>query len=168
MEWLTYFHQQTGTLYYYATCSWETACGTTTQNDPWVSNLYQFGNNGDGTLAYPSHYQCSKNCGTDPTPVDHVTRPGGVALAKPIWVPRLVLKQMRDGMQDYEYLNVLTLAGDTGYVTTQIQSWITNSYTYEFTGAGLQVARFKLGTKLHQLTYSTGLLPPPTVDGVVH
>jgi hypothetical protein len=166
-EWLTYFHQQSGTLYYYATCSWETACGTTTQNDPWATNLYQFGNNGDGTLAYPSSYQCTSNCGTDPTPVNHVTQQNGSKLAVPIWVPRLVLKQMRDGMQDYEYLNALTVAGDSSYVNTQIQSWITNSYTYEYTGTGLQAARNSLGTKLHQLTYPTVLLPPPSLNGSV-
>lgn len=166
-EWLTYLHGENGILYYYATCSWETACGTSTQNDPWISNLYQFGNNGDGSLAYPSHYQCSSNCGSDPHPVDHVTQQSGAPLATPIWVPRLVLKQMRDGMQDYEYMNALTVAGDSNYVTTQIQSWITNSYTYETSGSGVESARYNLGTTLHQLTYSTVLLPPTGLNGSV-
>ena len=36
MEWLTYFHQQTGELYYYATCIWESSCGPSA-TDPWTS-----------------------------------------------------------------------------------------------------------------------------------
>ena len=79
----------------------------------------------------------------------------------------MVLKHMRDGMQDWEYMNVLTKEGQGAYVTTQIQSWITNSYTYEYSGTGLQAARSKLGTTLHNLTYSAALLPPPTLSGTV-
>jgi hypothetical protein len=163
MEWLTYFHQQTGELYYYATCTWEVGCAYSSQPpDPW-KGINVFGNNGDGTLAYPSTY-CSNgssnsSCGTA---THHVTLQGGSPLTTEIWIPRVALKHMRDGMQDYEYMNALTDAGRGAYVTTQIQSWITNSYTYEYSGVGLQAARKNLGTTLHQLTYSSSLLPPPT------
>jgi len=157
MEWLTYFHQQTGELYYYATCIWESSCGPSA-TDPWTT-LYAFGNNGDGTLAYPSTWHA--------TSTHHVTLQSGSPLTTEIWIPRMVLKHMRDGMQDWEYMHVLTKEGQGAYVTTQIQSWITNSYTYEYSGTGLQAARKNLGTTIHQLTYSSSLLPPPTLSGTL-
>jgi hypothetical protein len=156
MEWMTYLHQQTGELYYYTTCLWESGCVAGGPKDPWLS-VYSFGNNGDGTLVYPSTY-----LGTN-----HVTLQSGSALTTPLWIGDIRLKNMRDGGQDWEYMNALTVAGQGAYVTTQIQTWITNSYTYEYTGTGLQVARLALGTALHQLTYPATLLPPPSLSGTV-
>ena len=150
MEWMTYFHQQTGELYYYTT-GW----GNT---DPWTS-IYSYGQNGDGILAYPSTWHA--------TNTHHVTLQGGSPLTTEIWIPRMVLKHMRDGMQDWEYMNALRAAGMDAYVMTEIQSWITNMYTYEYSGTGLETARFNLGTALHKLTYSAVLLPPPSLSGTV-
>jgi Domain of unknown function (DUF4091) len=155
-EWMTYLHQQTGELYYYTTCEWETGCAAF--KDPWTG-VNQFGNNGDGTLVYPSSWSASST--------NHVTLQSGAALTNPLWIGSVRMKNMRDGMQDYEYMNVLAKTGQGSYVTTQIESWITNSYTYETSGSGLETARYNLGTKLHQLTYSTVLLPPPTLSGTV-
>jgi hypothetical protein len=154
MEWMTYFHQQTGELYYYSSCAWTSngwnnGCGVAVGNDPW-NNQYFSGNNGDGTLAYPS------NAGA----TQHVTQPGGAALTTPIWIPSIRLKHMRDGMQDWEYMNLLNQVGLGASVTTQITSWITNSYTYEYTGTGLMAARQALGQAIHQLTYSGSARPP--------
>jgi Domain of unknown function (DUF4091) len=157
VEWMDYLYQETGELYYYTTGVWEQN-PMTTANDPWTT-LYNFGQNGDGTLAYPSSWEGGS--------IHHVTLQSGSPLTMEIWIPRLVLKQMRDGMQDWEYLHVLTNMGFGSYVTTQVQSWITNSNTYETTGSGLQAARYNLGTKLHQQTYSTVLLPPPSLSGTV-
>jgi hypothetical protein len=156
-EWMVYFHQQTGTLYYATQCSWgDTGCfqGTAPGN-PWT-NQFAFGNNGDGTLFYPSTFS-----GTN-----YVTASSGSALTTPIWLPSIRVKHIRDGMQDYEYLNVLTNKGKSSLVSTQIGSWITNSYTYEYSGSGLQSARMALGTAMHQLSYSS-LLPPPSVKGTL-
>jgi hypothetical protein len=72
-------------------------------------------------------------------------------------------------VQDYEYLNVLNNHGQGALVTTEINSWITNSYTFETTGSGLEAARSALGTAMHQLTYhSVVLLPPPGLSVTVH
>jgi hypothetical protein len=152
-EWMTFFHQQTFELYYYTTCSWETPCwqGTPGSNNPWTNQL-TFGNNGDGTLLYPSTFNG----------INYVTQQGGSALTTPLWLPSIRVKHIRDGMQDYEYLNVLTNQGQGTVVNKQITSWITNSYTYDFSGAGLQAARSALGTAMHKLTYAT-ILPPTTV-----
>ena len=146
MEWLTFFHQQSFELYYAETCAWQMAsCGGGSAVDPWTT-VYAFGGWGDGTTIYPSTALAS---------VNHVTQPGGAALATPIIVPSIRLKNMRDGMQDYEYMNVLTNNGEGSFVTTQINSWITNSYTFETSGSGLEAARSALGTAMHQLTYGT-------------
>jgi hypothetical protein len=150
-EWLVYLHGQVGELYYYATGCLNASC------DPWTGALYQFGQQGDGWTMYPSTVAGNH----------HVTQQNGSPLTTELWLPRMTLKHMRDGMQDYEYMNALTVAGQGNYVTTQIQSWITNSYTFEFSGAGLQTARFKLGSALHQLTHTSVLLPPPTLNGTV-
>jgi hypothetical protein len=154
-EWLTFLHTQSGELYYIFTNAWEGG------NDPW-SNIYYFGNNGDGTLVYPS----TAYNGTSFT--QHVTQPGGAALTNPIFLPSVRLKHMRDGMQDYEYLNVLTNNGQSTLVATEINSWITNSYTFETTGSGLEAARSALGTAMHQITYPLIILPPSAVSVKVH
>jgi hypothetical protein len=58
---------------------------------------------------------------------------------------------IRDGMQDYEYLNALTNAGQGAFVQQQIASWITNSYTFNTDPTALTAARQALGQQLHQV-----------------
>jgi hypothetical protein len=87
----------------------------------------------------------------------------GSGVTIPIILPSLRLKLMRDGVQDYEYLNVLSKSGNSSLVQTQVASWIKNSYTFETTGAGLQSARLALGNFMHALSYGGGSNPaPPT------
>jgi hypothetical protein len=127
MEWMSYRNGVSGELYYSLTGAWG--------GNPWRTVL-AFGGNGDGTLLYP---------GTAST----------VGVTKPIYLPSVRLKYIRDGMQDYEYLNILTQRGQGSFVSTQIRSWITNSYTFETTGSGLQSARMALGAAMHQLSYAS-------------
>lgn len=141
MEWLTFFHAQTGELYYYTTNCWSNSCGYPAQTtDPWVS-VYAYGNWGDGVLLYP---------GTT----------AKIGTTNPIFLPSVRLKHIRDGMQDYEYLYKLSAAGKGSLVMTQINSWITNSYSFDTTGKGLQAARMVIGNALHQLSYPVPLSPP--------
>jgi Domain of unknown function (DUF4091) len=88
-------------------------------------------------------------------------------VSTPIILPSVRLKHIRDGMQDYEYLHALANANQGSFVNAQINSWITNSYTFETTGTGLQTARLYLGNALHQLTYATHPLPPTGLNVVV-
>jgi len=152
MEWLTFLHGQSGELYYDADYCYQTSapCGYPTDPyDPWVS-IYSHGTWGDGTLIYVGCIVPGHPCYMGP------------GVTTPIILPSLRLKLMRDGVQDYEYLNALTNAGQGILVQQQIATWITNSYTFEPTGTGLMAARQILGTTLHQLTYG-GLAPsPPT------
>jgi hypothetical protein len=138
MEWLTYLHGQTGELYYYIdVCDGpggaSTQCGDPYRSspNPLISDYYA-GGWGDGTLMYPGS---STYVGT----------------ATPIWLPSMRLKMIRDGMQDYEYLNALTNLGQGAFATLQAGSFITNSYTFNNNPAALEASREAMGIKLHQL-----------------
>lgn len=107
-------------------------------------SVYAFGSNGDGTLVAPSS-------------APYVTTSGGT----PIWIPTMMLKYARDGMQDYEYENYLTQNGKSTFVQNQISSWMTNAYTFNSSPAGIETARMAMGTMIHQLTYP----PAKTLSG---
>ncbi|MGA9185481.1 MAG: DUF4091 domain-containing protein, partial [Candidatus Acidiferrales bacterium] len=157
MEWMTFYHQQSGELYYNLDlCFYNASCGVGGgTKDPWKYPYYA-GGWGDGVLVYPG--------GTNPSADNYV----GVTTA--LWLPSLRLKMIRDGMQDYEYLKVLTGAGKGTLVQNEISSWITNSYTFNTDPAGLTAARQALGTALHQITYPSGTssaTPPSALTGTV-
>lgn len=142
VEWMTYLHGQTGELYYYidvcdgpgGVCGVGAPGVSMSPGNPLISNYYA-GGWGDGTLMYPGS---STYLGT----------------AKPIWLPSMRLKMIRDGMQDYEYLNELTKAGYASFAAQQLQSFITNSYTFNNDPAALEAARQALGNKLHELSFA--------------
>ena len=171
MEWYSYLNQKSGELYYAVSIctsqlSGGAGCGSggypSTTTNPLVSTYHQ-GMWGDGTMLYEV-----------PASTWGVTTP--------IFIPALRLKLVRDGFQNYEYMNILTQKGKASTVTTAISSWITGN---NCTGPGaicfngnatapafgftsdLQDARKNLGTALHQLTYSAGLLPPPSLTGTL-
>lgn len=160
MEWLTFKHGQTGELYYSAdVCSFPTVnnmnkcvpSGVAADYDPW-NGIYYSGGWGDGTLVYAGGVVSNK--------VNYM----GASVTVPIVLPSIRLKHMRDGVQDYEYLNVLTTNGKSGVATAQLNSWVTNSYTFETSGTGLQAARTVLGNTIHSLTFPDG---PATVTAGV-
>ena len=153
MEWMTYLHGQTGELYYAAdVCEgWNVyppnTCGYPAHPlDPWVSNYYS-GGWGDGTLTYTGGIVSGK-----PSYM-------GSGVTIPIILPSLRLKIIRDGVQDYEYLYKLNSLGYGTFVNAQLKSWVTNSYTFETTGSGLQSARQALGNQMHALTYGSSSNP---------
>ena len=149
-EWETFFHGQTGELYYNVDYCLRPAnttgsCGYGTfPEDPWVS-IYAFGNWGDGTLIYPGSIVSGTNSYM------------GASVTTPIILPSLRLKLIRDGLQDYEYLYKLNALGFSTYLGTQIASVLTNSYTFDVTGANLQAARINIGNKMHQQSYPAGV-----------
>jgi hypothetical protein len=145
MEWMSFLHGNTGELYYAAdvcnTPSYHPNCTAHGQTwDPW-NGIYYSGGWGDGTLVYAG--------------ASNPAMPNYVGVATPIVLPSIRLKHIRDGFQDYEYLNALKVAG-FGSVAQQVaNSWITNSYTFETSGTGLEMARLNLGLAVHQMTYGT-------------
>ena len=85
MEWFSFQYAATGELYY------ETTQGYYDHGDPWTDE-WQFSGNGDGDIFYP---------GT-------VAKIGGTT---DIPVASLRMKMIREGMEDYEYLKLLSAAG---------------------------------------------------------
>lgn len=167
MEWTTFLHGQVGELYYnldfcdypgyYSQC-----VPTGVSWDPW-SGLYYSGGWGDGTVVY-----------TGSTASGSVNYMGsGVTI--PLILPSLRLKLIRDGVQDYEYLNILKNNGQGSIANAALASWMTNTYTYNVNpttpaygfSSDLTDARNMLGNAMHQLTHPAVLQPPPRVTGVL-
>lgn len=81
MSWLSFRYNVKGELYYHTTFAYS-------EGDPWKS-LYYFSGNGDGTLFYPGRSE--RIGGTNPIPIESIR-----------------LKMIREGLEDYEYLVLLS------------------------------------------------------------
>jgi hypothetical protein len=168
--WFDMYSGQQGDLYFSDEICWS-ACGSN-NGDPWQGVNYG-GTNGDGTLVYPGRT------------VGNPTGFNNVGVSNPILLPSLRLKALRDGMQDYEYMNVLSAKGQGAVVTSAINSFMVtnngqtgvNSGNWAFNNTSAPVngvftsdlpdARNTLGAAMHQLTYSNSLQPPPTLTGTL-
>jgi hypothetical protein len=62
------------------------------------------------------------------------------------------LKLIRDGMEDYEYLNALSNAGQTAFAQAQLNSFIQNAYTFSNDPSDLRAAHIAMGEMLHELS----------------
>ena len=129
-QWLAFLDRIEAELYYETDYCWVSNCNGTT--DPWQS-IYAFGGNGDGTLFYPG------------TPA----RIGGTT---PVSVASIRLNLIRDGMEDFEYLNALANAGQRDFAEQVAHSFITNALTFNNDPKALMSAREQLGDRLHQLS----------------
>jgi hypothetical protein len=127
-QWMAHLYRIGGELYHGTDYCWTHACGAGTR-DPWTS-IYSFGGHGDGTLTYPG------------TPA----RIGG---STPIPVPSIRLEHIRDGMEDYEYLRALSVAGEGAFAEAQARTFITTAHTFSSDPARLSAARRALGQRLH-------------------
>ncbi|AKU91295.1 hypothetical protein AKJ08_1682 [Vulgatibacter incomptus] len=81
MPWVAYNYGFTGELY------WDSVYAFASKSDPW-RDQYEFTGHGDGTLFYPG-------------------RPDRIGGSTHIPVESIRLKEVRDGIQDYEYLSIL-------------------------------------------------------------
>jgi MYXO-CTERM domain-containing protein len=133
MEWLSFAWGVTGELY------WDTTYAYTEGSaDPWADQ-WQFSGNGDGTLFYPG------------TPA----RIGGTT---DIPVASLRLKMIRAGMQDYEYLKLLSDAGDPQLAHQLATTLFPNAWT-EPSVSDLSAARDRIAARILELTGK-----PPAAD----
>jgi len=152
-EWLESYRLKTdGELYFTSTyCLTQApgACGLAGSTDSWKS-VYYSGGWGDGTIMYP---------GTT----------AQVAVSTPIWIPSMRLKYMRDGVQDFEYLNAANTNGLSATATAQSQVWITSSTMFNidpanngiYTGT-INSARTALGNAIHALSFPAAAVPRAT------
>ncbi|HLG22021.1 MAG TPA: PKD domain-containing protein, partial [Candidatus Manganitrophaceae bacterium] len=132
MEWQSWKYNIQGELYYDMVYAYGSG-------DAWV-NQYYFGGNGDGTLFYPG--KPSKIGGTKHIPIESIR-----------------LKLIREGMEDYEYMNLLKSAGDGAFADEQAARVVTNAYTWNREPLDLYDAREKMAARL--LTHTTPGTPVP-------
>jgi len=123
MEWVSYLEGATGELYY------ETALALP---NAW-NDQYQFGGNGDGTLFYPG-----------------TTNVIGGQTDVPVASIRLAL--IRLGEQDYEWLKLVSDAGDPAFARQVARALVPSAYQVPDDGAAFQRARLQLISRYLQLT----------------
>jgi hypothetical protein len=122
MEWLTWKYGIQGELYY----SMDEAFSR--KPDPWKDvNLYS--GNGDGTLFYPGRPQVIG--GTQQIPIESIR-----------------LKLIREGLEDYEYLALLTKLAGYKAVSDGITGLLTNTYEYDQEPVKLTLAREWMGREI--------------------
>jgi MYXO-CTERM domain-containing protein len=125
MEWLSFSYDMEGELYYETTMAFFSG-------DPWV-NQTAFGGTGDGTLFYP---------GT----------PAKIGGSTEIPVESLRLKAVRDGMEDYELLNLAKKLGAGDQAKAIALGVFPKTYQATTTAAALDNARGELAALiLHAL-----------------
>jgi hypothetical protein len=117
MEWLSFTYDVQGALYYDVTFAYF-------GGDPWV-NQSAFGGTGDGTLFYP---------GT----------PAKIGGKTEVPVESLRLKGIRDGMEDYELLNLAKALGVGERAKAIAQGVHPKTYQATTTPAALDGARAEL------------------------
>jgi hypothetical protein len=66
--------------------------------------------------------------------------------------PGIRLKAIRDGIQDYEYAQILKNLGQAPFVTTVIQPIATSWTNWSHDPSDLDAARLQLGQKIHQVS----------------
>jgi hypothetical protein len=120
MQWLEFLYGVTGEVYYETTMAYT--------HDAW-SNQWDFSGNGDGTLFYPG------------TPA----RIGGTTH---IPVASLRLKLVREGMEDYEYLKLLSDLGDKAMAQREALALFPTAYQTEQSPDALMAARARIAARI--------------------
>jgi len=126
MEWQTFKYNISGELYFATNYAYEH--NDNASNDPW-NTVYYFGGNGDGTLFYPG-------------------RPHKIGGTHHIPVASIRLKMIREGMEDYEYMKMLKDLGAEPFARSQVDSVVTNTYTFTHDPATLYTARENMAERI--------------------
>jgi hypothetical protein len=137
MQWLLFRYRVTGELYYETTMAYG--------HDPWT-NQWDFTGNGDGTLFYPG------------TPA----RIGGTTHVP---VASLRLKLIREGMEDYEYLALLSRLGGEADARRIADALFPTAYQTDASPDALMAARAELASRIVALAPPAPDPPPdPPAD----
>jgi MYXO-CTERM domain-containing protein len=123
MQWFDFEFQVGAELYY------DTTYAMASQ-DAWTSQ-YEFGNNGDGSIWYPG-------------------KPSVIGGTKDIPIESLRMKMLRAGMQDYEYLALLTKLGGGSFANQQL-GMVTQGTSYNPDPSVLDGARLAMADEIEKL-----------------
>ncbi len=123
-----------GELYFDTVASYQS-------KSPW-EELFQFGGNGDGTFFYPA------------TPALGVRRHAPVETLR--------LKQLRDGLEDYEYLTLLAKNGKAELARALVRRWVHSGYEITEDPQKWAAAREEAATALKKANESQGRVPAST------
>jgi hypothetical protein len=123
MQWLDFLYRVSGELYFETTMAYT--------HDAW-SNQWDFSGNGDGTLFYPG------------TPA----RIGGTTHVP---VASIRLKMIREGMEDYEYLKLLSDLGDRDMAEREARTLFPTPYQTEASPDALMAARTRIAQRIVEL-----------------
>ncbi|OFV94287.1 MAG: hypothetical protein A3F68_08795 [Acidobacteria bacterium RIFCSPLOWO2_12_FULL_54_10] len=122
MPWLSWRYKVEGELYF----SMNEAFSQDV--DAW-ENIYLFGGNGDGTLFYPG-------------------RPDQIGGTSDIPIESIRLKLIREGLEDYEYLVLLSRRGLSDFAEEEVCQIITKVYQWDRDPEKLYAVRRALGERL--------------------
>jgi len=132
MEWLTWKYNIGGELYF------NTDEAYVRSKDPW-KDVYLFGGNGDGTLFYPG-------------------RPDIIGGTTNIPIESIRLKLIREGLEDYEYLTLLSKLGGSRTATEAVNSFVRRTYDFDEKPEKLYAVRETLA---NEITRRQGTAIPP-------
>jgi hypothetical protein len=105
MSWLSWKYDIRGELYFSLNEAYSR------KGDPW-KDIRLFGGNGDGTLFYPG-------------------LPERVGGRSDIPIESIRLKLIREGLEDYEYLRMLTAKAGASHTAGLVDSLVRNAYDYD-------------------------------------
>ena len=130
MQWLAWKFRMEGELYYSMNEGYGQA------NDPWT-NVRLFGGNGDGTLFYPG-------------------RPDRIGGKTDIPIESIRLKLIREGMEDYEYLALLSRLDSRKAADQYADRIVTKAYLWEARPEVFLKVRQELGEALDRAAARSG------------
>jgi Domain of unknown function (DUF4091) len=126
MEWLTWKYGIQGELYFNTTEAFSQ------KQDPW-KDVRLFGGNGDGTLFYPG-------------------RPQVIGGSTHIPIESIRLKLIREGLEDYEYLVMLSQLAGRKAVADAVNGFIRKTYDYDQDPQQLYAVRERMGEEISRLS----------------
>jgi uncharacterized protein (TIGR03382 family) len=140
MEWISFLENATGELY------WESSFAYASRGiNAWTSQ-WDFSGNGDGTLFYP---------GT----------PGKIGGTTHIPVASIRLKMIREGMEDYEYLKILSDLGHGDEARAIARDLFPSAYETEVSPEKVMAAREALAVQI--LVRTNKGLPPAVTSAIL-
>ena len=132
MQWMDFTYQVTAELYY------DTTYAMSHRRTTRGRSQYEFGNNGDGSIWYPG--KPSVIGGTHDIPIESIR-----------------MKMLREGMQDYEYLNLLVTLGQTARsCRAELAKVVTNAGSFVSDPAILEQVRGQMADEIELMMSTNG------------